>query len=49
MHRPDDKWRDLATRLIADTALLDRGFERDSFGDLGPSTWAPTCWKPAGS
>ena len=33
---PDDKWREVAVRLIADTALLDSRFERDFFGGLGP-------------
>lgn len=36
IENPDDKWREVAVRLIADTALLDSRFERDFFGDLGP-------------
>lgn len=35
--RPDDRWLEVATRLVADTALLDRRFEHDVFGELGPS------------
>lgn len=33
---PDDRWREVAVRLIADTELFERRFDRDFFGDLGP-------------
>jgi hypothetical protein len=33
---PDDRWREVAARLIADTELFERRFDRDFFGGLGP-------------
>lgn len=32
----DDRWREVATWLIADTELFERRFDRDLFGELGP-------------
>jgi hypothetical protein len=34
---PDDRWREVAARLIADTELFERRFDQDFFGGLGPS------------
>lgn len=37
VNNPDDRWHEVAVRLIADTELFERRFDRDFFGDLGPS------------
>jgi hypothetical protein len=46
---PDDRWREVAARLVADTELFELRFDRAFFGGLGPSSRSvPTCSKPAG-